>query len=397
MSIEGQFVERFYHFICRSDSELIHLAGELGLRSKLSWFPTKTGFFFNGRMYPLGTPFDLLGFTPIPLLQRIRFGFHIIGSRWITHWKPLDKISAKTWLINNIGEQAFKAIWYPLLRIKFGDRYDQISAAWIWHRIWRVARSRRNLLEPEMFGYFEQGSAMLFAGLQHKLQQYGVNLQSNIRVREILIENNHVRGVQTSDGFIPCQAVISTVPLPILDKLVPDQESMYFKNIRQIDYIGVVCMLLSLDRPLGKNFWTNINDPDISFNGFIELTNLNQHLHQKGLNLVYIPYYLATKEPRFQLPDETLLSEYIHELKLVNPQFSENWIREWSVFRDPYAQAICTTNFSAKVPAVQTPVTGLFVTDSTQYYPEDRTLSAAVRLGQVAAQILMKDSQWQSN
>ncbi len=397
LKVEGQPVERFYHFICRTDVELVRLADELGLQDKLHWFPTKTGFYFDGQMYPFGTPLDLLGFSPIPWLQRLRFGIHIVASRLITQWKHLDRIPAKAWLIKNIGEQAYNAIWHPLLKIKFGDRYEQVSAAWIWHRIWRVARSRRSLLEPEMFGYFEQGSAVLYEGLVKKLQLSGIKLKKNVRVNQILVTNNHVTGVETSEGLIPCQAVISTVPLPILNQFLPGHDGPYFKNIRSIEYIGVVCMLLSLDRPLGKNFWTNINDPQISFNGFIELTNLNQHLNQQGLNLVYVPYYLSTSEPRYHYSDEQLLDEYVLALKKVNPQFSAKWIKEWHVFRDPYAQAICTTHFSEKVPPVQTPIAGLFVTDSTQYYPEDRTLSAAIRLGRSAAKTLLEDPEWQTH
>lgn len=391
IQIEGQPVERFYHFICRTDSELIQLAEDLGLQVKLHWVPTKTGFYYQEKMYPFGTPFDLLNFSPIPWLQRLRFGIHIVLSRLITDWSRLDKIPAKDWLIANIGRQAYEAIWHPLLRIKFGEYYDQIAAAWIWHRIWRVARSRRTLLEKEMFGYFEQGSSTLYAALLQELQENNIELRGGIQVEQILVEDGRVCGVLTSQGTIECDAVISTVALPTLDRLVPGQQAPYFQNLRQINYIGVVCLLLSLDRPLGKNFWTNTNDPRIPFNGFIEITQLNQHFKRLGLNLVYIPYYLATNEPRYSYPDEQVLTEYIQALKIINPQFSEAWIKEWHVFRTPHAQAVCTTGFADRVPDVNTPITGLFVTDSTQYYPEDRTLSAAIRMGKKAARAFLND------
>ena len=47
----------------------------------------------------------------------------------------------------------------------------------------------------------------------------------------------------------------------------------------------------------------------------------------------------------------------------------------YRVFRDRFAQAICTTNFAQRIPPVRTPIAGLFLTDSTQLYPSDRTIS----------------------
>jgi protoporphyrinogen oxidase len=73
----------------------------------------------------------------------------------------LDQIPAKPWLTESIGERAYHVIWHPLLKVKFGDCHDQISAAWIWHRIWRVATSRRSMLEREVFGCLEHGAATL--------------------------------------------------------------------------------------------------------------------------------------------------------------------------------------------------------------------------------------------
>ena len=55
------------------------------------------------------------------------------------------------------------------------------------------------------------------------------------------------------------------------------------------------------------------------------------------------------------------------------------------VTRARYAQAICTVGFGARLPGLQVPLEGLLVSDSTQLYPEDRTMSGAIRLGRRAA------------
>lgn len=43
------------------------------------------------------------------------------------------------------------------------------------------------------------------------------------------------------------------------------------------------------------------------------------------------------------------------------------------------------------VPAHRTPIRGLYVTDSTQFYLEDRTISQAIRQGRTAAAMIVAD------
>jgi len=390
--LEGHPIERFYHFICRTDQDLLTLVDELGLGPKLHWRQTHTAFYYNGRHYPFGSPLDLLRFSAVPWWQRIRFGLHVTYSRYRSQWRWLDQIPAKPWLIECIGEQAYQVIWHPLLKVKFGDYHDQISAAWIWHRIWRVAASRRSMFEREMFGCLEFGTATLVDPLVAWLRaQPNFELRTGVRVRPIEVRDGSVTKVYAGDERIPCDAVISTVALPILDRLVPNQSDPYFERARQVKYIGLVCMLLNLKRPFSRNFWTNINDPRISFNGIIEQSTLNENLQRAGLNVVYVPFYLPTTEPRYGATDQDLFTEYTAMLKLMNPEFSASWVKEYHVFRTPHAQPVFTTNFVHLMPSHRTPIRGLYVTDSTQFYPEDRTISQAIRQGRTAAAMIMAD------
>ncbi len=392
ISMEGQSVERFYHFICRGDDDLIDLVHELGLGDKLHWRQTSTAFFSHQRVYRFGTPFDLLRFDCIPWLQRLRFGVHILSSRFRSQWKWLDQIPAKPWLIENIGLEAYTEIWHPLLKVKFGDYYEKISAAWIWHRIWRVAKSRKNLFSHETFGYLENGSSTLYDRLVRDLNiKDNVRLLASTRVERIVVKDGRVTAVCTPSEQIPCDAAISTVAPQILTRLLPSASGDYFDNLRAIKSIGVVCLLFNLKSAFSPYYWMNVNDTRIKFNGIIEMTNLNRHLAGKGLHLLYIPYYLPTTEPRYQESDQFFYDEYVQSLQILNPSFTDSSIKEWHVFRDPYAQAVCTTNFTELIPQVRSPIRGLYVTDSSQFYPEDRTLSAAIRQGRKAAQIIQEE------
>jgi protoporphyrinogen oxidase len=390
--VEGAAVERFYHFICRSDAHLMRLVGQLGLGSRLHWGSMRTAFFVNNKHYPFGTPVDLLRFSAVPWVQRLRFGLHIMRSRYRSQWRRLDQMPGKPWLIECIGEEAYEVIWHPLLKVKFGDYHDKVSAAWIWHRIWRVATSRRSLFERESFGCLDHGTATLVDPLVAWLKaQPNAELLTDARVEPLIVRDGAVTEVRAGGRIIPCEAVISTVALPALDRLIPGREEGYFRSIRRIEYIGVVCMLLSLRHRFSQNFWTNINDPRISFNGIIEQTALNRNLRDRGLHLLYVPFYLPTTEPRYSAKDQDLFDEYTGMLRLINPAFRRDWVKEWHVFRSPYAQPIFTTNFADLMPSHRTPIRGFYVTDSTQFYPEDRTISAAIEQGRKAAAMILLD------
>jgi protoporphyrinogen oxidase len=388
--LEGAPIERFYHFICRTDVDLVHLVRELGIQDKLHWRQARTSFFHNGRVYPFGTPFDLLRFAPVPLADRVRFGFSVIQSRYRSKWENLDAVSARDWLISHIGRQAYQVIWEPLLRVKFGDFADQISAAWIWHRIYRVASSRRRIWQPETLGYLEEGSSTVIQALLTEISKCNqITIRTRARVAKIEILGSQAREIQLEGGErIACDFAISTVALPVLTKIAPGLPSAYRNRLEQIKYLGVICMLLRLRHPLTRSFWINTNDPRISFNGFIEYTNLNPRPDLNGSRIVYVPFYLPVTAERFRRDDASLFEEYIQALQCVNPAFARKEVEEYYVFRENFAQAICWVGFSKLIPEHTTPIENLYVTDSAQFYPEDRTISAAIRLGRRVAALI---------
>ena len=170
-------------------------------------------------------------------------------------------------------------------------------------------------------------------------------------------------------------------------KLIPSLNN-YTSRLSSIEYLNIVCMLLQLDRPLTTNFWLNINDPRIALNGIIEFTNLNPRTDFDRTHFLYIPFYLHQSDPRWSFSEEQLYEEYTAALKLIRPDFDRSWIKNCWVSKDIYAQAICREGFLDIIPNHETPLQGLYMTDSSQYYPEDRTISASVKLGHQVASLV---------
>lgn len=134
-------------------------------------------------------------------------------------------------------------------------------------------------------------------------------------------------------------------------------------------------MIARLHRPVTDAFWVNVNDPRVSFNGFIEYSNLNPRVDASSPHFLYVPFYLLPEHPRLAASPEAFYRECLAGLQVVNTEMKEDWVAGYRVFRDPYAQAICTTGFAKRVPPIRSRIPGLFLTDSTQLYPSDRTIS----------------------
>lgn len=380
-TLEGKPVDRYYHFVCREDKALIDLSVELGLAGKLHWREAGTACYIGSRIHPFNTPVDLLRFSPVPFSQRIRLGIHALISQHRKRWKNLDQVPAKEWLIKHIGYDAYMAIWDPLLRIKFGAAHEKISAAWIWHRIHRVATSRERLMAGNVYGFFDQGCYTFLEGLVSAVSEFEESqIITSAKVIRIEAEDGKVSGVTLESGeTIAADAIISTLAVNDFLEITPAMAE-YSHGLKQIDYINVVCLVLHLKRPFTEHFWLNVNDPDISFNGIVEVTNLNPRPDMVDCHLAYIPFYVSDEDPHWRAADDSIFQECVNAMTKIDPEFHEGLIKDWLVFRDRNAQALCTVGFLSITPEFETPIKGLYMTDSSQYYPEDRNLSASVLL-----------------
>lgn len=379
----GTRIEHFYHFLCATDDGYFQLAKELGLSDKIRFPAGRTGFYYMGKRYGFTTALDLLRFTPIPFTQRLRFGLFAMEARVREEWAQLDELTAKPWLIDRLGQRTYEVVWEPLLALKFGRFHDRISAAWVWHRIHRVAKSKGSL------GYLEGGTPLLLETLLARLAALGVRIHPGKPVAAILAnEHGAVSGLRLDDGTThACDHVVSTVPLSVLAKLLPPGWESYAAALRQVEYIGVACLSLKLKRRISPYFWLNVHDNRAPFNGIIEYTNLNPMDAGAG-HIVYIPYYVPTDHPIYRMDDATLFQQSWDALKQITPGLTDEHLIAHHIARAPFAQAITPTGFLKILPSQDAPLAGLHLLDSVFLYPEDRTQSGHILKAQACAEAI---------
>lgn len=376
----GIDIERYYHFHCISDHAFLKVLDELGLASRMRWVETKMGYWYQNRLQAWGNPVALLKFKGLGLVAKFRYGLHAFLSTKRDDWRPLDHVEATGWIRRWVGDEAWEVLWRRLFDYKFYDHSGNLSAAWIWSRIRRIGRSRYSLFR-EKLGYLEGGSSTLLQGLKADIERHGGEIRLKSPVSEVRIEGGVVRGVVSQGELLPFDKVVSTVPLPYVPRIMPGLPADVLQRFSQLKNIAVVCVIAKLRKPLTENFWLNTNDPEMDIPGLVEYTNLRP----MGQHIVYVPFYMPGEHPKFAEPDQVFLDKVRRYLKKINPSLTDADFVDLRASRYRHAQPICDPGYLEHLPPVQLPVKGLWVADTSYYYPEDRGISESIDFGRKMA------------
>lgn len=376
----GLSIERYYHFHCISDHAFLSILDELALTDKMHWVVTKMGYWFQGQLQPWGNPVALLKFRGLSLTAKFRYGLHAFLCTKRNDWQPLDHVEATGWVKRWVGKEAYEILWRRLFDYKFYDYTDNLSAAWIWSRIRRIGRSRYSLFR-EKLGYLEDGSETLLKAMRADIEANGGEIRLKSPISKVVLEAGEVRGVEVAGQFEAFDKVISTIPLPYVPRLMPDLPTDLLDRFQAINNIAVVCVIVKLRKALTGNFWLNTNDPEMDIPGLVEYSNLrplDQHI-------VYVPFYMPGEHPKFAEPDQAFLDKVRRYLKKINPALCDEDFIDMHASRYRFAQPICEPGYLDKLPPVALPVKGLWVADTSYYYPEDRGISESIDFGRKIA------------
>jgi protoporphyrinogen oxidase len=391
INYEDTKLEIFYHHIFTSDHEIIALIEELGLKNQLKWLESKMGFYIDGKIYEFGTPISLLKFKPLAFMDKIRFGISVLRLQMIQDWRPLERITAKEWLVKHAGEKAYKICWEPLLTSKFGEKHDQISMAWFWGKIKLRGSTRSDAKTKEMLGYVMGSFEEVGTKLIEYVQGLGAQIKYNSFVKNVEFIDDHVV-VRVDQEEVQYDKVLLTVPLPVVGHLVQGLSRHDLQTIDQIEYTSVICSVLKLNQSYSDIYWLNIGDMDIPFGGLIEHTNMVQDARYNGKHILYISNYMFETDPLYQAQDDQIKAEYIYHLQKINPSFHEGWIEDFQIFKAKYAQPMIKCNYSSLKPEFQTSIPHVYIANMTHIYPEDRGMNYAIRTGYEVVDVMLHDS-----
>ncbi len=370
----GTYLEKFYHHIFRSDKEIQALLIELGLGDKLKWHNVITSTLLKGKMWEFSVKTLIKGYTPIPWVSRMRMASVMAYLKFTKDYKKLRKHTAAQWLSKWMGKKAYETQFKPLFVGKFSQYYEDIAMPWFWSRVHERSFD---------LGYLHGGFQQLYDRLGEEVRKAGGEIHLGTSVTRIAPIEGGKTLVETVGGPYTFDAVVSTLPTKLFLQLADGLADNYRKRFDWGNALGAHVAVLALKKSLlDPVYWLNINDPGYPFLVAVDHTNMIPTSEYGGRHLLYLGNYLPMDHRYFKESDESVISEFLPHLKKLNPDFAEDWVTDYWVFKAPFAQPVVTREYEAHIPPLTTPLPNVYMGNMFQVYPQDRGQNYSIKLAE---------------
>lgn len=378
--VEPSWFEKFYHHIFRTDRRIIALIEEMGLGADLHWGSVATSILHDGRAYRLDGPLAVLLFPPLSIPSRLRLGAALALLKVLPSPRMFERQTAARWIRRWMGDEAYRVVWAPLLRGKFGDHAEEVSMPWFWARVY---------CRTPKLGYLRGGFQRLYEAMAEELRQHGNEVRLKTTVTSIGRADRQVV-VATAAGPERFDAALVTLPTRRFLRLAEGLPSTYRERYERTgEHLSAHCLVLELDHRLQSSYWLNVGDPGYPFLALVEHTNLMPPEDYGGRHLVYLGNYLPPEAELFQLDPEAILERYLPHLVRINPHFQPSWVRKVHSFQAHDAQPIVRVGYPESLAPHRTPLDGVWLANMGHVYPQDRGQNYSIALGErIASQML---------
>ena len=357
--------DRHYHVTLLSDQRTRAMYEAVGITdAELRWVETKTGYYGPDQvMRSVSNAVEFLKLPGLSPLDKVRLGGTIVVGSKIRNGRKMERITVERWLRRWSGNKAFDTFWKPLLRAKLGDSYPQASAAFIWATIQRLYAARRSGLKKEMFGFVSRGYSRVFTAFDESLTAAGVDVRLSMPVQRVERNGNHLN-VVTGAATESFDRVVLTTNASLAARLCPDLVVGERERLQRVEYLGIVCVSLVLDRPLAPYYLTYITDPATPFTAVVEMTSFIDPAEVGGKALVYLPKYTSASDPLFAASDDDVVAAFLPYLQQMYPDLTSDEIAAARVSKVPHVFAVPSLRYSDDAPSISTSVPGLYVAGS---------------------------------
>jgi protoporphyrinogen oxidase len=358
----GDDIEQFYHHLSKSEETIVDLAEDLGLGDRLEWRIGKNAYYVDGVVHPLDTAWQIAAYPHMSLYDKFRLGMLTLGVDVRGGVPDLDayedlaeyeEVGIEEFVVEHTTRGVYDNFVDPLLDGKFGDRKDDVSAAWFLGRV--RFRGERDLRRGEILGYFDGGFAPLLDALVDAVGRE--HITTGARVTDLDLGERgdetpaETDGADPETGDAPDRRVESLTVETAAGTETHETDGVVvaaMPNVLEdltgyacdIDFQGAVCALVWMDEPLMDTYWLNIAH-DAPFGALVEHTNFVPPSRYGGDHLLYVASYIQSPEEAvWQADDDELADMWLGHLGEMFPDFDRESVTDFRVARNPRAAPI---------------------------------------------------------
>ncbi len=396
IKINNFWVDKFYHHYFKSDKYFLDLVHELGLDKYLVKKRFSSSFGTLGKT--LKEKVVLASLLLIP-------NYNIVKDMSMKRFLHFFRFSSKddSELVN-------------LLKRKFGNYYNDVSAAWLWARIharFSILSAIKALLDKHETLYFLYPSSyVLFDKLQKNIISMGGNIKLNTEVTSLqdILEVINIDNIKNNKI-----SVVFTTPLPVTKRIIKDYLNNFAQNnikinsqdflnlkrnidlIPDVKYTGVVNILVSIPKTIPGSFLAKKSQCKIIDSGIYW-----EHLPEKYQPFVVkVAQHVVFKDMPFKLfyigayvPDIENIDKYINLGKkyamniLGLGKLNSKCSFKITIAKDLFASHIPTVDYVAKIPRqflgrfyFNSNAVKVYSSSFAQLFPWDRGVNYAIKQG----------------
>jgi len=160
---------------------------------------------------------------------------------------------------------------------------------------------------------------------------------------------------------------VCTSPASVLQQIVDRDLLLIDTEGEDVEYLGVVCVVLVTSAPLVPYYVVNIADDEIPFTGLIGMSNVISPKNTAGHHVTYLPKYVLSTDAELERSDEYFTHQFLQGLQRMFPDFDQSKILSVHVNRAIKVQPLQVLDYSKLVPHVKTRHPDLFVLNTSQF------------------------------
>ncbi len=284
------------------------------------------------------------------------------SSSWNRNGKHREEADFQSWVINRFGKHLYDIYFGPYTEKVWGISPKFLAAELARRRItvpnlgdvlMRLMFSSNGDQNPYVtrFWYPKTGIGRIAERLVEDIIGRNGEILFGHKVEQIHLENDQVIGLEVNGEngtkFIPCQWVLSTLPLPFLIESINPSQPMLSEQVNNISYRALIFVFLTINGDqIGKDHWLYFPQKDYIFNRVSEPLTFSPTHAPKGKTSLCVEITCKEGDELWDLPVEELYEQVILDLTKAGLIDSEQ-VEGLFSYRFPWGYPIYTVNYAS--------------------------------------------------